>query len=200
MLLANAAEHIGNPAFQRDMLLTVRASVQRITALLARLRVPEDAAALLPSERMESIVAACRRAGAAPLQIESDGHSGAVVMPPAAFDAVIGHLLDNALEASPPGEPVRVRVRHEGRRLVLDIVDRGPGMSPEFIRDELFRPFGSSKREGLGIGVFQARELLREAGGDLLVMSRPGSGTTMRLMLPLAADPVAPRAAVALSA
>ena len=75
--------------------------------------------------------------------------------------------------------------------MVIDIVDQGPGMSPEFIRDELFRPFASTKGEGHGIGVYQARELLREAGGDLLVLSRVGSGTTMRLLLPLVRAAVA---------
>jgi putative PEP-CTERM system histidine kinase len=200
MLLANAEHHLGNPDFQRDMLLTVRSSVERITALLARLRTPEGAAALLPAERLGGVVAAARRARGAAVEVETDGRSGAVVMPPAAFDAVLAHLLDNALEASDPGEPVGVRLCHEGRRLLLDIVDRGPGMSPEFIRDELFRPFGSTKRDGLGIGVYEARELLREAGGDLVVMSRPGRGTTMRLILPLAGETLAPRAAVALSA
>jgi signal transduction histidine kinase len=69
--------------------------------------------------------------------------------------------------------------------IVVDISDEGPGMSPEFIRDTLFRPFASTKDSGHGIGVYQARELLREAGGDLLVLSRAGSGTTMRLLLPM---------------
>ena len=78
-----------------------------------------------------------------------------------------------------------VAVRHEARRLLIDIADTGPGMTPEFVRDRLFRPFQTSKREGSGIGAFQARELLREAGGDLLVTSHAGIGTTMRLLLPL---------------
>jgi signal transduction histidine kinase len=57
-------------------------------------------------------------------------------------------------------------------------------MEPEFIRDELFRPFASTKGGGHGIGAYQSRELLRDAGGDLLVLSRKGEGTTMRLLLP----------------
>jgi signal transduction histidine kinase len=75
-------------------------------------------------------------------------------------------------------------VRVEAVRLTIDITDEGPGMSPEFIRDELFRPFASTKG-GHGIGAYQARELLREAGGDLLVLSHARSGTTMRLLLPM---------------
>ena len=68
-------------------------------------------------------------------------------------------------------------------------------MTPEFIRDELFRPFGTSKPQGSGIGAFQARELLRAAGGNLQVFSEPGRGTTMRLLLPLAGSAVAAAAA-----
>jgi signal transduction histidine kinase len=69
-------------------------------------------------------------------------------------------------------------------RVVVEIADTGRGMTPEFIRDELFRPLSSSKPGGSGIGAWQARELLRDAGGDLVVESRPGAGTTMRLILP----------------
>jgi signal transduction histidine kinase len=83
---------------------------------------------------------------------------------------------------------VRVEVTRRQADCVIDITDEGPGMSPEFIRDELFRPFSSTKGGGHGIGAFQARELLREAGGDLLVLSRVGSGTTMRLLLPMVTD------------
>jgi signal transduction histidine kinase len=115
-----------------------------------------------------------------------------------AFEAVVTHLLNNAIEASAPGQPVRLAIRHEKRRVLIDIVDRGPGMSPEFVRDHLFRPFLSTKRQGTGIGAFQARELLRAAGGDLLVLSEPGAGTTMRVLLP--AEGIAVAEAAALSA
>ena len=84
-----------------------------------------------------------------------------------------------------PEAGVRIALRHEARRAQIDIVDAGPGMTPEFVRDDLFRPFRTSKPEGSGIGAYQARELVRGAGGDLLVLSRPGAGTTMRLLLPL---------------
>jgi C4-dicarboxylate-specific signal transduction histidine kinase len=79
---------------------------------------------------------------------------------------------------------VTVRVRHEALNVVIDIIDQGQGMPPEFVRDELFRPFASTKGGGHGIGAYQSRELLRDAGGDLLVLTKSGAGTTMRLMLP----------------
>jgi putative PEP-CTERM system histidine kinase len=193
MLLANAEVHADNPEFQRDMLATVRASVGKITRLLARLQADrqERSHALIdPAERLKEIVETTSLTGsngAAPVEIVMTGDSGqgGVAIDAESFDAVAVHLLDNAIEASPASTQVRVEIRREALSMVIDIADEGPGMSPEFIRDELFRPFASTKGDGHGIGVYQARELLREAGGDLLVLSRLGSGTTMRLLLPM---------------
>jgi signal transduction histidine kinase len=119
-----------------------------------------------------------------------------MAMDPEAFDAVLTHLLNNAVEAS-GDSGVTVDLRHEGMRIVIDIVDRGPGMTPEFVRDTLFRPFATTKGGGHGIGAYQARALARDAGGDLLVLTRMGEGTTMRLILPAVPVRVAVPAAVA---
>jgi putative PEP-CTERM system histidine kinase len=196
LLLSNAETHLANPEFQRDMLATIRAAVAKIGALIRRLEVPDSEigqTVLMPAERLEAIVASGRRLRGAAIELTEDGGAAGVAMAGAAFDAVITHLLDNAIEASRMAaaeagsepEPVRIALSHEARRALIDIVDAGPGMTPEFVRDELFRPFRTSKAGGSGIGAYQARELVRGAGGDLLVLSRPGAGTTMRLLLPL---------------
>ena len=188
LLLANAEDNLADPEFQRDMLLTVRASAARINALILRLGQPGDVPgptreeAVVPLERLRALAAA------RPHDIRVEGEAPALAaIAPSRFDTALGHLINNAAEASPPGEPVRVRVHREGPQVVVEVTDRGPGMTPEFIRDELFRPLSTSKRQGSGIGAWQARELLREAGGDLAVLSRPGAGTTMRVLLPSAA-------------
>ena len=194
LLLSNAETHLANPDFQRDMLATIRAAVQKIGALIKRLSVPEGEpgqTVLMPGERLGAIVATMRRLRGALIELSDDGASAGVRMAAPAFDAVVTHLLNNAIEAANAAaaggepEPVRILLRHEARRALIDIVDAGPGMTPEFVRDELFRPFRTSKAEGSGIGAYQARELVRGAGGDLVVLSRPGEGTTMRLILPL---------------
>ena len=196
LLLSNAETHLANPEFQRDMLATIRAAVQKIGGLIRRLTVPEGepgSMVLMPGERLEAIVASSRRLRGAAVELSDDGAAAGVGMAASAFDAVITHLLDNAIEAARMAaatsgdepEPVRIWLRHEARRALIDIIDAGPGMTPEFVRDELFRPFRTSKAEGSGIGAYQARELVRGAGGDLIVLSRPGEGTTMRLLLPL---------------
>ena len=196
LLLSNAETYLENPEFQRDMLATIRAAVAKIGALIRRLEAPDSElrhTVLMPAERLEAIVASGRRLRGAVIEFTEDGGSAGVAMAAAAFDAVITHLLDNAIEAARMAaaaaghapEPVRIALSHEARRALIDIIDAGSGMTPEFVRDELFRPFRTSKPEGSGIGAYQARELVRGAGGDLLVLSRPGAGTTMRLLLPL---------------
>ncbi len=190
LLLSNAERHIANPEFQRDMLETVGASVQKIAALLRRLDAPaadRAPAALAPVPRLEALLARDRRVRRTALTLEHDGSTATVAIGPDAFDTAVTHLLNNAIEAS--RLPVLIRVRHEAQQVVIDIIDKGCGMTSEFIRDQLFQPFGTSKRQGSGIGAFQARELLREGGGDVQAISAPGAGTTMRLVLPRADTP-----------
>ncbi len=205
LLLSNAETHLANPDFQRDMLLTVGASVRKIGALLRRLQAPgepekgrpaADARPDQPSpgefviaERLERVAAQMRRLRWADIVLDCDDRAAglAAAMDPAVFETIVTHLLDNAIEAAGVEQPVRLVVREAAGRARVDIVDRGPGMTPEFVRDQLFRPFSTSKRQGSGIGAFQARSLLRAAAGDLQVISSSGAGTTMRLMLPLAA-------------
>ena len=195
LLLENAEENISDPEFQRDMLLTVRASTDRIRTLIARLRQPDEAAPAPsprapdaaagvgtdPMARLAALAAARRH----PVRLaKAAAPVGRAAIAPASFDTAVTHLLDNAIEASPPDAPVRLAARLEDGQVVVDITDLGPGMSADFVRDHLFRPMSTSKPQGSGIGVWQARALLREAGGDLVVLTRPGAGTTMRLVLP----------------
>ncbi len=195
MLLTNAEVHADNPEFQRDMLTTVRASVGKITRLLTRLqpdRQERSHALVAPLEHLKAVAEACRATRAATIDLPDEATAAGIAIDPEAFDAVLTHLMNNAAEAS-GDETVTVRLRDGNLRIEIDICDKGPGMTPEFVRDELFRPFSTTKGGGHGIGAFQARQLLRDAGGDLLVLSRAGEGTTMRILLPAvpAAAPVA---------
>jgi putative PEP-CTERM system histidine kinase len=191
MLLANAEVHADNPAFQADMLATVRASVGKVTRLLSRLeaeRQERNHALITPADRLRPLVEQCQLTGTGQVVLRDHSAGAGAAIDPDAFDAIVTHLLNNAVEASGPAGRVQVELRPEAHGLahglVLDVADTGPGMTPEFVRDALFSPLRSTKRGGHGIGAYQARELLREAGGDLLVLSQPGTGTTMRVILP----------------
>ena len=185
LLLQNAEQHIGNPEFQSDMIQTVRASVSKIDALLRRLKQQTSTRAaefINPIARMEAITEALNKRSMV-VRLTQDGGSGASAMNGEAFDAVVTHLINNAAEASADRE-VHVSIEHHLDGIVIDITDRGSGMTAAFIRDELFTPFRTTKTGGSGIGAFQARELVREAAGQLVVISTPGTGTTMRVILP----------------
>ena len=100
---------------------------------------------------------------------------------------VLTHLIRNAQDATPPDGDISVTVLESDGRVAIDIKDTGSGMTPEFMRDRLFRPFDSTKgAQGMGIGAYQAREFARKLGGDLKVQSSLGEGTTVSMTLPIA--------------
>ncbi|MDQ2763388.1 MAG: PEP-CTERM system histidine kinase PrsK, partial [Pseudomonadota bacterium] len=130
LLLANAERHLANPEFQQDMLRTIQASVGKIGNLLRRLESPvaESAQAIEPLPRLEALVATYQRLRGGNVRLEHDGSTGTVPMAAEAFDTVITHLLNNAVEAG-GAAPVRILVRHEAERIVVDIADSGRGMT-----------------------------------------------------------------------
>jgi signal transduction histidine kinase len=175
-----------NPEFQRDMLQTVEDSVARMNHLLSQLKADQ---APIPQATDPAAIAAAVAAEFSVVVEIGDADRGCVVtIAPDKLRSAIGHLVQNALDASSPGDPIVVRAHRSGSRFVIEIVDRGVGMDEAFIRNELFVPFRSTKSSGYGIGAFQTRELIRMAGGDLEVVSRPDVGTTMRVNLPLVDD------------
>jgi signal transduction histidine kinase len=97
---------------------------------------------------------------------------------------VVGHLVQNAIEATPAGGEVRVSARVDAGQAVVEVADTGRGMSRAFVDTELFRPFTSTKEHGMGVGAFESREYVREIGGALSVSSAEGRGTTFTIRLP----------------
>jgi signal transduction histidine kinase len=102
------------------------------------------------------------------------------------IEQVLVHLVQNAIDASPADSPVFVQVLSEGLNGVIEVIDSGSGMSAEFIRTGLFKPFVSTKPGGFGIGAYEARELIVAMGGRLDVESREGLGSRFTIHLPLA--------------
>ncbi len=102
----------------------------------------------------------------------------------AALEQAIVHLVQNAIDASAPGDPVDLRAFESGGDIVVEIADRGCGMSEDFVRSRLFQPFVSTKEKGFGIGAYEARALVGAMGGRLEVESAVGEGTRFTLILP----------------
>jgi signal transduction histidine kinase len=109
----------------------------------------------------------------------------------ARLEHVIGHLLQNAIDAIPASGRVTVRIEAEDRFAVIVVSDDGVGMTPEFIRDRLFKPFETTKASGMGIGMYESVQYVASIGGDIQVASDPGAGTRVRVRLPRSDAPAA---------
>jgi signal transduction histidine kinase len=102
------------------------------------------------------------------------------------FTMVLTHLIGNAQDATPTDGEVGVTIHEGAGRIAISISDTGCGMSPEFIRDRLFKPFDSTKGvQGMGIGAYQAREFVQSLGGELTVESELSRGTTITMTVPI---------------
>jgi putative PEP-CTERM system histidine kinase len=187
LLARNAELHAEKKAFRDDMLVTLRNSSEKLNALIARLsrygsgvdrieaiaagEVARTVAARFASER-QVVLAECR-----PLWADANRHS---------LEQVLVHLVQNAVDASAAGSPVFLSLVAEGEHARFEVVDFGTGMSPDFIRTRLFKPFVSTKSGGFGIGAFEARELVNAMRGSLEVDSCEGQGSRFVVRVPLA--------------
>lgn len=189
LVVSNAQKHKHNPAFMEDAINTVEHAAAKMNRMLAQLRsgnlqahtaIKFDLDALL-REVIEA------RAHAKPVPSLEIAETGLRLQADRdRLAAVFGHIIQNAQEATPADGYVRVRLKREGARAVLEVEDSGHGMDAEFIRKRLFQPFETTKGNmGMGIGVYQSRELVRELGGDIEVASQPGEGSLFRILLPL---------------
>ncbi|GHU29391.1 histidine kinase [Betaproteobacteria bacterium] len=187
LMLKNAERHRDNPEFQQDMLMTVEHAVERMRQLMMQLR---EGATPLDSPRGIDLGVVIRRIQAAKsrqgreIEVEladkliAKGHEDRV-------ERVIGHVVQNALDATEQGGQVRVSMeKKDGHALVL-VRDTGHGMSPEFLRERLFKPFQTTKPAGMGIGAYESFQYVHELGGQISVDSEVDVGTQVSLLLPL---------------
>jgi putative PEP-CTERM system histidine kinase len=187
LMLKNAERHRDNPDFQRDMLSTVEHVVERMNGLMLQLRA---GSAPVERQRPVDLEAAIRRVCAAKkgahAAIDLDLRTGVTTLgDEERLEHVIGHLVQNALDATADGGRIEVRLDRDGRFARIEVVDAGVGMTPEFIRERLFKPFETTKAAGMGIGVYESAQYVSALGGQVLVDSEPGGGTHVRVLLPL---------------
>jgi signal transduction histidine kinase len=109
-----------------------------------------------------------------------EGSAETVVVDENEMQNVIMNLLMNAIEASGPDRGVRIQVGNLGNPY-LAVHDQGHGMSADFMRRELFKPFKTTKKKGLGIGLYQCKQTVESFGGRIEVDSEEGVGTTFTI-------------------
>jgi signal transduction histidine kinase len=101
------------------------------------------------------------------------------------LERVIGHVVQNALDATDAAGRVWLKVERQAGQARVEVGDTGHGMTPEFIRERLFKPFQTTKTAGMGIGAYESFQYVRELGGSITVKSEPEVGTEVTLLLPL---------------
>jgi putative PEP-CTERM system histidine kinase len=189
LMLQNLPVHFDDPDFRADAFRGIASHVSRINQITGRLgslrekmelnRVPTDLKALV-----EEALAAV----GTPDDVELVRNFQPV--PPVLADreqlgTVVTNLLLNAREAMARGGRLTVEISRNGDRAVISITDTGCGMTAEFIQNSLFRPFRTTKKKGLGIGMFQCRMIVTAHQGNIQVESNPGMGSVFHVFLPL---------------
>ncbi len=187
MIVKNAERHKRSPEFVDDAMLTISSSVTRMRRIMEQLKQRGREEKVRKSVLKFLVSAAVDRCSDRRPGPEMDLREAdvSIEVDPERFMMVLAHLIRNAQEATPPDGSVRVEVSRSGGNISISVSDSGSGMTPEFVRDQLFRPFESTKgAQGMGIGVYQAREFARSMGGDLKAWSEKGIGTRMVMSFP----------------
>lgn len=191
LVVTNAKRHAHAPGFIEDAIETVDNAAQKMNRLLTQLRKGRAGDGQVRSvdlvSVLESVVRA--RAGESPVpRLECARRDLKVEAEPDRLASVLEHLVQNAQEATAGDGAVTVRVAARGGYAEVEVEDTGCGMDAHFISERLFRPFDTTKgNAGMGVGVYESREFVMAAGGELDVRSAPGEGTLFRVRLPMQA-------------
>lgn len=197
LIVSNAERHRDNPAFVDDAFSTVANATKKMERLLAQLRKGR----LEVNDRQQQVdlnqvlqMVVDTHKGENPVPGYQDvGHAVNVVANDDRLTAIIGHLVQNAQEATDDAGTVSLSLTCRDGWAIIKISDTGYGMDEEFVRNSLFRPFKTTKgNAGMGIGVYESREFVVSMGGRMEVSSTLGEGTKFLIYLPVTETDVFP--------
>lgn len=190
MLAENAKHHIAKPEFQADAIRTLGDVTTRMRRLLVALTSPGERTGVQMRRigLAPSIETWLREFGAqipSRIRVEIRLHStDDILADPEQLRSVLHNVILNAVEAIPGEGTILVETSQEDGHAILKVTDTGQGMTPEFVQKQLFRPLQTTKSRGLGIGLYQCRQIVHAFGGTLSAESQDGKGTRMIVKLP----------------
>tara|TARA_Y100001001_G_scaffold124300_1_gene122697 strand:+ start:579 stop:2714 length:2136 start_codon:yes stop_codon:yes gene_type:complete len=191
LLVKNAPKHRNNPAFIDDMINTTEHAVRKMTNVVEHIRRPntddgDECKSVNLTELINDLVVLHQHQSPVP-QLEEPLPIATVKADSERLRSVLGHLIQNAQDATPTDGEIILTLKIAKGNVVLFIQDTGCGMTEEFINSHLFKPFQSTKGlTGMGIGAYQAREYIQRLGGSIDVTSEPGLGSCFSVRIPLA--------------
>ena len=189
LVVTNAERFRDNPRFVDDAIDTIANSVSRMKRLMEQLTRGFKTPAKSRTDLRGALARAVQRTNALRPEatLPENDTSIHVLADPERLTTVFEHLIRNAQDATADDGQIEIDITLTDKSAIVSISDTGEGMSQEFIRERLFRPFDSTKgSHAMGIGAYQARDYARMLGGQLDVRSTVGQGTTFVLRLPVA--------------
>ncbi|MFH2112810.1 MAG: PAS domain S-box protein [Candidatus Bathyarchaeota archaeon] len=181
-----------NPDNSRELLDTIKGSVQYAVKILEDLRIatrdaPLDVEPVDFNELVTLTVNEATAPGNATINVELGDDLDTVYVDPVKIRRVLDNLIRNACEALQEPGAVTVRARRDGWDLVVEVADTGVGIPEDFLPN-LFQTFKTTKRRGLGLGLAYSKKSVEAHGGTIEVESRAGAGTTFTVRLPQPQD------------
>lgn len=189
LMLQNLPVHYDDPQFREDALRGIGKTVTHINDVISRLSVLRHELTInaVECDLGEAVRESLKTFHAAPGMefVQAFGEVPRVHLDPSQMQKVFTNLLLNARESLGAKGEITVQTSHENGWAVVSIRDNGCGMSQEFMNTRLFRPFQTTKKRGIGIGMFHCKMIVEAHRGKIEVRSEPGKGTEYRVLLPL---------------
>jgi signal transduction histidine kinase len=188
LMLKNLPVHFDDPVFRQDTLRGIGNTAQRIDDMISRLSAVRQQTDAVRTDTDLNQIVSNTLAGVDMKDIELVQDLRPLPIIRADGDqlrSVVTNMILNARDALSSGGRIEIRTEHRGNRVVLSVIDNGCGMSPAFVKDSLFRPFQSTKKKGLGIGLFQSRAIILAHGGGVQVESEIGKGSSFHASFPV---------------
>jgi putative PEP-CTERM system histidine kinase len=194
LVVDNAVEHIGNPDFQKDAIITIKNTLSKMNSLTQRLKsIPER---LVLETSFVDIDHLSRETVTELAKLRPDSHIEYTGTPVVCrvdgeeIKKVIVNLVQNGLDAAEERGPVSVSVAtySENGNACIRVADSGCGMTEDFLKNQLFKPFTTTKKKGLGIGLYQCRQIIEAHSGRIEVKSDVSKGSVFTIYLPVAQD------------
>src|SRR5271157_223741 len=188
LVTPNLPVHFDNPEFRDDALRAVSQSVSKINGMCTRLSLLSQKLEIRPRESdlnqfVEQALSELDTYLKVPVVRELQPISP-LAIDPEQMQKVIVNLVMNAQDAVADDGQIKVYTDYRDGWAQLSVKDNGSGMSEEFVKKRLFRPFNTTKKQGMGIGLFHCKTIVEAHGGRIEVESEEGKGTTFRVLLP----------------
>ena len=191
LLVSNMEKKFNREGFREDAMRTLSDTVDNLHNLVAKLSDPRT-----PTKRVreqsnlthlvERVLQRTAQQAAGRYQVTAKlAPNVTAVADGKAIERVVENLIINALEAMPNGGQLFVLTNLENNCAIISVTDTGKGMTDEFKRTRLFQPFATTKKKGIGLGLYSCREIIEQHGGRIEVTSQVDVGTEFRIVLPL---------------